>query len=120
MVAGTDGSDFSHRQRVAAHYQISSVNKNRLKSCIFFHYVLFFVMLAKLSADILDRLDIFILEIEELHVPKVIKLIHLCVRLTNKTIFFCRSRSGGSTSGAYPLHCPSGGWPPPGVTRWPL
>lgn len=28
-------------------------------------------MLAKLSADILDKLDIFILEIEELNVPKV-------------------------------------------------
>lgn len=28
-------------------------------------------MLAKLSADILDRLDIFILEIEELDIPKV-------------------------------------------------
>jgi hypothetical protein len=27
-------------------------------------------MLAKLSADILDKLDIFILEIEELRVPK--------------------------------------------------
>lgn len=31
-------------------------------------------MLAKLSADILDRLDIFILEIEELQVPKVFNL----------------------------------------------
>lgn len=31
--------------------------------------MLLFVMLAKLSADILDRLDIFILEIEELQVP---------------------------------------------------
>lgn len=29
-------------------------------------------MLTKLSADILDRLDIFVLEIEELEVPKVI------------------------------------------------
>jgi hypothetical protein len=28
-------------------------------------------MLAKLSTDILDRLDIFILEIEELQVPEV-------------------------------------------------
>lgn len=28
-------------------------------------------MLAKLSADILDRLDIFILDIEELQIPKV-------------------------------------------------
>jgi hypothetical protein len=28
-------------------------------------------MLAKLSADIFDRLDIFILEIEELEIPKV-------------------------------------------------
>lgn len=34
-----------------------------------FHYLLFFVMLAKLSADILDKLDIFVLEIEELQVP---------------------------------------------------
>lgn len=47
------------------------MNKSRLKYCIFYHYLLFFVMLAKLSADILDRLDIFILEIEELRVPQV-------------------------------------------------
>ncbi|KAF4525080.1 hypothetical protein B566_EDAN015959 [Ephemera danica] len=70
MVTGTDGSDFAHRQRVAIHYQASAINKTRLKYCIFFHYLLFFAMLAKLSADILDRLDIFILEIEELQVPK--------------------------------------------------
>lgn len=67
---GTDGSDFNHRQKVASHYQISATNKSRLKYCIFFHYLLFFVMLAKLSADILDHLDIFILEIEELQVPQ--------------------------------------------------
>lgn len=70
MVTGTDGTDYSHRQRIAAQYQISAQNKSRLKYCIFFHYLLFFVMLAKLSADILDRLDIFILEIEELQIPK--------------------------------------------------
>lgn len=34
------------------------------------HYILFFVMLVKLFPDILDRLDIFFLEIEELYVPK--------------------------------------------------
>lgn len=68
--AGTDGTDFSHRQRVAAQYQISALNKSRLKYCIFFHYLLFFTMLAKLSADILDKLDIFILEIEELQIPQ--------------------------------------------------
>lgn len=66
---GTDGTDHAYRQRIAAQYQISALNKSRLKYCIFFHYLLFFVMLAKLSADILDRLDIFILEIEELSIP---------------------------------------------------
>ncbi|XP_015585096.1 protein jagunal [Cephus cinctus] len=66
---GTDGSDFTHRQIIATQYQTSAMNKSRLKYCIFFHYLLFFVMLAKLSADILDRLDIFILEIEELQIP---------------------------------------------------
>ena len=35
-------------------------------------------MLAKLSADILDRLDIFILEIEELQVPEVYLQYGLC------------------------------------------
>uniref|UniRef100_A0A8D8SC56 Protein jagunal n=1 Tax=Cacopsylla melanoneura TaxID=428564 RepID=A0A8D8SC56_9HEMI len=69
-VSGTDGTDFSHRQQIAAHYQTSVLNKTRLKYTIFFHYILFFIMLAKLSADILDRLDIFILEIEELLIPK--------------------------------------------------
>lgn len=70
MVTGTDGHDYMHRQRVAEQYQISAQNKSRLKYCIFFHYLLFFAMLTKLSADILDRLDIFVLEIEELEVPK--------------------------------------------------
>jgi len=56
----------------------SALNKSRLKYCIFFHYLLFFAMLAKLSADILDRLDIFILEIEELQVPEVYLQYGLC------------------------------------------
>lgn len=50
----------------------SALNKTRLKYCIFFHYLLFFLMLTKLMADILDRLDIFVLEIEELQVPEPI------------------------------------------------
>ncbi|XP_055851011.1 protein jagunal [Episyrphus balteatus] len=69
MITGTDGTDFEYRQRVAAPHQISLLNKSRLKHCIFFHALLFFVMLAKLISDILDRLDIFVLEIEELEVP---------------------------------------------------
>lgn len=52
----------------------SALNKSRLKYCVFFHHVMFLVMLAKLSADILDKLDIFILEIEELQIPQVIFL----------------------------------------------
>ncbi|KAL9872171.1 jagunal [Glossina fuscipes fuscipes] len=69
MITGTDGTDFEYRQRVAAPHQISLLNKSRLKYCIFFHALLFFVMLAKLTSDILDRLDVFVLEIEELEVP---------------------------------------------------
>ncbi|EFA11505.1 protein jagunal [Tribolium castaneum] len=67
---GTDGTDHAFRQRVAPQYALSALNKSRLKYCIFFHYLLFFAMLAKLSADILDKLDIFILEIEELSIPQ--------------------------------------------------
>jgi len=46
------------------------VNKNRLKWAISIHFYLLFLMLTKLSPDILDRLDIFVLELEELFVPK--------------------------------------------------
>lgn len=50
-------------------YPSSVLNKSRFKACTMYHYLLFFVMLAKLSADILDKLDIFVLEIEELQIP---------------------------------------------------
>ena len=50
----------------------SEVNKNRLKWAISIHFYLLFLMITKLSPDILDRLDIFVLELEELFVPKVI------------------------------------------------
>lgn len=70
VAAGTDGSDFGHRERVANQYRISAQSKSRLKACLFFHILLFFAMLAKLSADIFDRLDIFIMELEELEIPK--------------------------------------------------
>ena len=48
----------------------SALNKSRLKFCILLHYLLFTIMLLKLSEDILDRLDIFILELQELYIPK--------------------------------------------------
>ncbi|KPJ03444.1 Protein jagunal [Papilio xuthus] len=69
MVTGTNGADFEHREKIAIQYQLSALNKSRLKYCVFFQHVLFIVMVAKLSADILDKLDIFILEIEELQIP---------------------------------------------------
>jgi len=70
VASGTDGTDFTHRQKVAAHYESSVVNKSRLKFCIFLHYLLFLAMCLKLAEDVLDRLDVFILELEELYIPK--------------------------------------------------
>ncbi|KAH6928153.1 hypothetical protein HPB50_012342 [Hyalomma asiaticum] len=69
-VSGTDGSDFNHRQKVAPHYQISAIYKTRLKTAMLLHFFLFLAMCAKLAEDVLDRLDIFILELEELYIPK--------------------------------------------------
>lgn len=80
MVSGTDGTDFIHRETVASHYQISwplkkkvsevALNKGRLRKCIFSHLLLALLMVVKMVPDFLDRLDIFILEIEELEVPQ--------------------------------------------------
>lgn len=49
----------------------SALNKGRLRKCVFSHLLLALLMLIKMVPDILDRLDIFILEIEELEVPQV-------------------------------------------------
>ena len=49
----------------------SIANKRRLRVCIFSHLVLAIFMVAKLVPDILDKLDVFILEVEEIEVPTV-------------------------------------------------
>ncbi|XP_015792929.1 protein jagunal [Tetranychus urticae] len=70
MVQGTDGSDHLHRQTIALHYSQSVINKSRLKWSITMHYLLFGLMVAKLTDDILDRFDVFILELQQLYIPK--------------------------------------------------
>jgi len=50
-----------------------ALNKGRLRKCVFAHLLLALLMVVKLVPDILDRLDIFILEIEELEVPAPLK-----------------------------------------------
>ncbi|XP_043225240.1 protein jagunal-like [Amphibalanus amphitrite] len=72
-VMGTDGRDFLHRERVASQYKVSAQTKTRLKCCLFFHLLLAIVMLLKLLPDILDKLNIFILEVEELEMPQPVK-----------------------------------------------
>ena len=53
-------------------YFYSSKNKTRLKTCIGFHFMLSVLMALKLLPEVLDKLDVFVLEIEELLIPKVI------------------------------------------------
>jgi len=47
-----------------------SKNKSRLKWNIFAHALLFVLMAMKLLPEVLDKLDVFILEVEELLIPK--------------------------------------------------
>jgi len=44
-VAGTDGSDFQHRERIAPHYRSSVETKFRLRLLIYLHFVLAFLVL---------------------------------------------------------------------------
>lgn len=44
--AGTDGSDFTHREKVASHYQTSAVLKSRLKYILFAQSLLAVLCLA--------------------------------------------------------------------------
>ena len=74
-------------------FLFSEVNKNRLKWAISVHFYLVFLMLTKLSSDVLDKLDIFVLELEELFVPKVcfieqLAYLHLLSNTFHSNIFY--------------------------------
>ena len=63
-------STSSETSRVVIKFMFfSAQNKNRLKWAIFVHYLLLFLMLLKLTPEVLDRLDVFVLEVEELFIP---------------------------------------------------
>ncbi|CAF1552487.1 unnamed protein product [Rotaria magnacalcarata] len=47
-VAGTDGSDFHHRERIAEHYRVSIETKPRLRILIYLHFVLALLVLFQL------------------------------------------------------------------------
>jgi len=67
---GTDGTDYLHRQRVVSSHSISADAKYYLKFTFYLHFLLNALVILKLSEDVLDRMDIFILELQELEIPK--------------------------------------------------
>ncbi|KAJ6217236.1 hypothetical protein RDWZM_008393 [Blomia tropicalis] len=69
-VLGTDGTDYRHRQRVVTIHSASADSKRYLKLTFYPHFFLYVLIILKLSEDILDRADIFILELQELRIPK--------------------------------------------------
>jgi len=69
-VEGTDGTDHIHRETIVKQYYVSAQTKSKLKWANILHYLLGFIMLAKLLPAILDKLDIFVMELEELFIPK--------------------------------------------------
>uniref|UniRef100_A0A915JAM7 Protein jagunal n=1 Tax=Romanomermis culicivorax TaxID=13658 RepID=A0A915JAM7_ROMCU len=67
--AGSDGSDFKHRQRVANHYKESVVNKFRLKCVLILHIFLIVLLFFRVSEDILDQFDLDWAPLERLNLP---------------------------------------------------
>jgi len=51
--AGSDGTDFRHRERVASHYETSAANKTRLRYTIYLHLLLVLLMSCRLSSSFL-------------------------------------------------------------------
>ena len=58
MVAGTDGMDFNHRERVAGQYSVSATNKGRLKLVCVLHLALGVVHNIRLLPSLLTRLGL--------------------------------------------------------------
>ena len=58
MVAGTDGTDFSHRERVADQYSVSATNKARLKLLVILHLGLGLLHNVRLLPSLLSRVGL--------------------------------------------------------------
>uniref|UniRef100_A0A8C5K8U6 Protein jagunal homolog 1 n=1 Tax=Jaculus jaculus TaxID=51337 RepID=A0A8C5K8U6_JACJA len=56
-VAGTEGSDFHPRERVAMHYQMSVTLKYEIKKLIYVHLVIWLLLVAKMSIGYLRLLS---------------------------------------------------------------
>ena len=52
IAAGSDGTDFQHRERVASHYETSAAYKLRLRCVIYLHLLLVALMVFRLSAGL--------------------------------------------------------------------
>jgi hypothetical protein len=71
IVEGTDGNDYIYRGTIVQQYHISAKNKSHLKWNIFFHSLLSIIMALKLLLpEVLDKLDIFVFQIEKPLIPK--------------------------------------------------
>lgn len=55
--AGTDGSDFQHRERVAMHYQMSVTLKYEIKKLTYVHLIIWLLLVAKMSVGHLRLLS---------------------------------------------------------------
>ena len=53
-VAGTDGTDYQHREKVASQYAVSATNKARLKVLVVIHYLLGAAHLLRLAPSVMD------------------------------------------------------------------
>ncbi|KAK6315080.1 hypothetical protein J4Q44_G00146090 [Coregonus suidteri] len=52
--AGTDGSDFKHREKVATQYQMSALLKSELRKLNFVHLLLWLMVAAQVTVSKLD------------------------------------------------------------------
>ncbi|TRZ01461.1 hypothetical protein DNTS_013966 [Danionella cerebrum] len=52
--AGTDGSDFKHREKVASHYQMSASSKSEIKKLTVVHFILWILVAAQVTVTHLN------------------------------------------------------------------
>jgi len=72
QAAGSDGTDFGHRERILSHYQTSSANKSRLRYVIYLHLLLVLLMLVRLTPSLLFLCSIPLpIFLQQLNLPPV-------------------------------------------------
>uniref|UniRef100_A0A8C2N990 Protein jagunal homolog 1 n=1 Tax=Cricetulus griseus TaxID=10029 RepID=A0A8C2N990_CRIGR len=82
QAAGTDGSDFQHREHVAMPYQMNMTLKSEIKKLIYVHLVIWLLLVVKMNVGHLR-----LLSHEQVKYPYLLSIVYLVLSMISMGLF---------------------------------